>query len=254
MRRLYPPEEAGLLPAEPRSPFPDLALPSPPDDRPFVYVNMAMTLDGRVVTGSPKAGFLLSGSEGDRRGMSELRARADAVMIGAGTLRAENPVLQVRYEDLKERRKAQGQPDQPRPIVVTRSGHLDPNARLLQDPGAMILTTEEGKRALSSSVPSHVEVWAVGKSEVNLEEAVRLLHETGIEYLLVEGGPQVTHSFVAAGLMDEFFITMAPFLKAGEDVPTLLEGPAFSYDSLPRLTLLSITEDGGELYLRYGRG
>ena len=252
MRRIFPPKAAGSLPHQ--SPYYDVAFPEPPEGRPYAYVNMAMTLDGRVVTGNPKSGFLLSGSEGDRRGMAELRARADAVMIGAGTMRTENPVLHVRYDDLLHRRIAEGRSENPRYIIVTNSGKLDPHARLFFQSGVLIITNESGERAFPDELRPKVEIMVAGTTEVNLKDAVRRLRqEHDVRYLLIEGGPTLTHAALEEGCVDEFFLTIAPLMKSGTDVPTLLEGPAFPYGSLPRFCLHTIAEDGGELFLRYGR-
>ncbi|MBW3624684.1 MAG: dihydrofolate reductase family protein, partial [Armatimonadetes bacterium] len=252
MRRIFPPQSAGPLSHD--SPYYDVAFPEPTGERPYVYVNMAMTLDGKVVTGNPKGGYLLSGSEGDRRGMAELRARADAVMIGAGTLRAENPVLQIRYEDLRRRRMAEGRPEEPRYLVVTNSGALDPEARMFGRPGAMVVTSELNAPRLPEALTARTEILAAGFQAVDLRAAVsRLRQEHGIRYLLVEGGPTLTHACLAAHCVDELFVTLAPMVKSGTDTPTLIEGPAFPYGALPRFSLRSVAEDGGELYLRYGR-
>jgi riboflavin-specific deaminase-like protein len=234
------------------SPYPNLRLPDPPPDRPFVYVNMAMTLDGKVVSGNPKAGYLLTGSEGDRRGMAELRAAADAVIIGAGTLRAENPVLSIRYDDLRANRADEGKPENPRYLVLTGSGRLDPDARMFEQPGAMVVTSVDGSRAVPEKIRAKAEILVAGEKEPDLEEALRRLRaDHGVRYLLAEGGPTLTHALVARDFVDQFFVTLAPIVKSGEDTPTLVEGPAFPYDALPRFRILSISEEAGELFLRY---
>lgn len=251
MLRIFPPDDADRS-SDLRSPYADLEFPEPPEGRPYIYVNMAMTLDGKVVSGNPKSGSLLTGSEGDRRGMAELRARTDAVMMGAGTLRAENPVMNIPDEDLIERRRQAGKPDNPRYLVVTNSGRINPNARMFSQPGAMVVTSKAGETAIPSSVRETAEVLTAGDREVDLALAVQKLNaEYGVNYLLIEGGPTLTHAALSAQLVDEFFVTLAPLIKSGEDTPTLVEGPAFPFGSLPRLQLLAIAEDGGELFLRY---
>jgi riboflavin-specific deaminase-like protein len=213
---------------------------------------MAMTLDGKVVTGNPKAGFILSGSAGDRRGMAELRARADAVMMGAGTLRAENPVMKIAGEDLIERRRRKGKPDNPRYLVVTNSGKVDPDARMFSQPGAMVVTSEAGAEAISPELGEKADVLAAGVSEVDLALAAqKLKSDYAVHYLLIEGGPTLTHSALAAGIVDEFFVTLAPLVKSGKNIPALVDGPAFPFGELPRVELLSMAEDNSELYLRY---
>ena len=248
MRRLYPtPENAPIA-----SPYSDLLMPDPPEGRPFVYVNMAMTLDGKVTSGNPKSGSLLTGSEADRRGMAELRSLADAVLIGAGTLRAENPVMEIRDEDLRRRRIEAGRPETPRYGVVTRSGALDAGARLFAKPGSLVVTTTTGARRLPERVRAETEIVEAGTQSLDLQSAVgQLRTELGIRHLLIEGGPTLTHAFLERSLVDELFLTLAPVVKAGIETPTLVEGAAFAYGALPRFRLVSVSESGGELFLRY---
>jgi 5-amino-6-(5-phosphoribosylamino)uracil reductase len=184
--------------------------------------------------------------------MAELRARADAVWMGAGTLRAENPVMKIANEDLIERRRQAGKPDNPRYGVVTNAGRLDPNARMFSQPGAMVITSEKGGRALPSALRESVDVLQAGAETVDLALAARRLKsDYGVHFLLIEGGPMLTHAALSAQIVDEFLITLAPLIKSGAETPTLVEGPAFPFGSLPNLELLSIAEDDSELYLRY---
>ncbi|MGC8833385.1 MAG: RibD family protein [Armatimonadota bacterium] len=221
-------------------------------DRPYIYVNMAMTLDGKVHLGRP--GYLLSGSPADRRSMAELRAAADAVMIGAGTLRVDNPVLGVCFEDLREYRTALGMDVDPLPVVVTASGRIDENARVFRTGSgrAAVLTCSQADRSLLSVLEAEAEVLVVGDECVDLQEAVRVLgREFGVARLLVEGGPNLVANLLRERLVDEFFITLVPIVKGGKDTPTLVEGEGFGHRELPELELVSVLEAGGELFLRY---
>ena len=221
-------------------------------DRPYIYVNMAMTLDGKVHLGRP--GYLLSGSPADRRSMAELRAAADAVMIGAGTLRMDNPVLGVNFEDLREYRTAQGMGVEPLPVVVTASGRVDENARVFRTGfgRAVVLTCSQADKSRLSVLEVRAEVLVIGDERVDLSKAVRVLgREFGVARLLVEGGPELVFNLLRERLVDEFFITLVPVVKGGKDTLTLVEGEGFKYGELPRLDLVSVLEAGGELFLRY---
>lgn len=221
-------------------------------NRPHIYVNMAMTLDGKVHLGKP--GYLLSGSPADRRSMAELRAAADAVVIGAGTLRVDNPILGVCFEDLREYRTALGMDADPMPIVVTASGRIDENARMFCSGSsrAVVLTCSQADKSRLSVLEAKAEVLVVGSESVDLREAVRVLgRKFGIARLLVEGGPNLVANLLRERLVDEFFITLVPIVKGGKDVPTLVEGESIGYGELLKLDLVSVLEAGGELFLRY---
>lgn len=238
------------LQGAPEAVYGRLDLPPAPPDRPFTYVNMAMTLDGKVTVGRP--GYLLSGSPGDRRAMDELRAASDAVMVGAGTLRHENPVLRVRSADLREWRLSLGLRESPRYVVVTRSGSLPPDLRFFGEEGGVVVTRAGLDAAVLGGLESRAQVLACGEAEVDLAAALRRLRDDlGVRRLLVEGGPTLTFSLLAADLVDEIFVTLSPLLKGGRDTPTLLEGEGFAYPDLRRVRLLSAKHHEGELYLRY---
>lgn len=160
---------------------------SAPEDRPFVAMNFAVTVDGRATIGGVSGPI---GSPTDTAMLSGLRTRFDAVMIGAGTMRAE------RYSGLKKR------------LIVVESG---PDGR------------------------------------ADLPELLGSLRGEGIRALLCEGGPTLHATLLAAGLVDELFLTTAPKL-AGGDAPRIVEGELPRVDSLELAWLL---EHEGELFARY---
>lgn len=230
----------------------DMAFPEPAGDRPYTYVNMAMTLDGKVAVGN--RGYLLSGSAADRRAMDELRARADAVMVGAGTVRLDDPPLRVRSKDLRGRRAEAGLPEDPIAVVVTRSCSVSPTAKVFAGTaaGAVVITCAEAPDECRDALAKVARVLVCGEQEVDLKAAVAMLrHDLGVRRLLVEGGPSLVFSLLRDELVDELFVTVAPLIKGGRDTPTLVEGEGFEYGRMPRLSLLSARDAEGELFLRY---
>ncbi len=226
-----------------------LELPPPKENRPYTYLNMAMTLDGKVTLG--QWGKLLSGSPADRLGMDELRAVSDAVIIGAGTLRVEDPVMRIRTPRLREARIEKGMPPDPRYIIVTGRGELPPSARIFCEDYPLILTTVRGLDPLKP-LEGRAEIRVFGEERVNLGQALfALKEEYGIRHLLCEGGPNLAFEMIRESLIDELFLTITPFLKGGRDTLTLLEGEGFPPEKIPRLQLLSLREKMGELFLRY---
>jgi riboflavin biosynthesis pyrimidine reductase len=198
------------------------------EERPLVAMNFVTTLDGRA-TIEGRSGPI--GSDADTAMLAGLRGRFEAVMIGAGTMRAE------RYGPMK-------------PLAVLVSGRLDLpwDAPLFTATGSrvMIFTaaeTEPPETEASVEVVRH-------PGAVNLTEALRhLRRERGIRSLLCEGGPHLHQQLQADALVDDVFLTIAPKLSGGEG-PRILEGP------LPEvigLELAWLLEEKGELFARYRR-
>ncbi len=220
--------------------------------RPFVYANMAMTADGKITSaGRDHPRFT---SERDKKTMDRLRAEADAILVGAGTIRADDPPLRVRDEDMRRYRESLGKPPGLLQIVVSASLDLDPRARFLREEpsaGRILATVEEAPEARAARFAAVAEVWRVGCGRVDLAALFRRLHERGVERLLVEGGGELNWAVLEADLLDELYVTIAPCLLGGREAPTLLEGAGFAMDQRRRLGLVSVERHGDELYCRY---
>ncbi|HEV2413993.1 MAG TPA: dihydrofolate reductase family protein [Candidatus Dormibacteraeota bacterium] len=228
-----------------------------------MYSNFVTSLDGVVALGSePSAGSIISGrNEGDRFLMGLLRACADAVLLGAGTLRATPghrwtadhifPRMARSFADLRARL---GRKPQPRLVLITASGDFDASHPAVVD-GAMIITTNQGATVLEGKLPDSAEVLTIEKNgRVDLQHAVRELRSRGFDVLLTEGGPHLTGDLVRADLLDEAFVTISPVI-AGRDVETRL-GMVAGAELLPGRNLwsrlLSARRNGDFLFLRYG--
>ena len=221
-------------------------------ERPFVYVNMAMTADGKITSaGREYAAFT---SRHDKRTMDRLRAEADAVLIGAGTLRADDPPLSIRDPEMKALRARSGRPPELRTVVVSARLDLPFDGRFFQggDPALRIVATvedapEEGVRRLQG----RAQVWRLGRGRVDVVLLLARLKDAGVERLLVEGGGETNWSFFEADAIDELYVTVAPCLLGGRDAPTLLEGEGRRLADRRSLRLLSCEQVGEELYLRW---
>jgi len=222
---------------------------APAGARPHVALNMVCTADGRAAVAGRAAGI---GSPTDRLLMRQLRAQADAVMVGAGTLRAEalTPTVPASYAAA---RLARGQSAQPLGVLVSNSGRLplDRSFFTRADFARALITSAAGAAALAPAARAGLRVLIAGESAVDLAAALGALRaELGVRWLLCEGGPTLNHALLAAGLVDELFLTLAPKLAAGPG-PTIVEGAPFAPAAAPRLRLLTVHADGDELYLRY---
>ncbi len=217
----------------------------PHDDRPFVAMNFATTVDGRASIGGVSGPI---GSATDTAMLAGLRNRFDAVMIGAGTMRAERYGSLIASQEKRERRERLGLPHDPLMVIVSARLDLPWDAPLFTEGGGRVLIftaseAEPPETATSLRVVRH-------EGAVDLSEAMRhLRHERGIRALLCEGGPRLHAQLEAADLVDDLFLTIAPKLAGGE-APRIIEG------ELPRIAALELSwllEEDGELFARYGR-
>lgn len=229
---------------------------------PRLVANFVATVDGVVaIPDLPRSTKLISGgSRADRFLLGLLRACADVVLLGAGTLHAHpntvwtgqraHPDAAGAFADL---RRARMQSPAPQLVVVTASGHLDVDHPALQD-GALVLTSEHGARALAARLPERCSLLVAGDgTAVDLPAAMRMLHERGYRLVVSEAGPHLFGSLLAGDLVDELFLTQSPLL-AGRG-PTgrlgLVEGAALLPDLHRTARLLSVRRSADHLFLRY---
>ena len=206
--------------------------------RPTLAINMVATVDGRAAVNGSAVGI---GSAADHRLLFELRAEADAVMHGAGTVRAD-PLSARVPRDLVQQRVDRGQSPQPLGVIVTRSGNLPVPHPYYDSPTVIYVTSD---RPVAVDLPS-VEIRRVQ----TVENVVADLGRRGVTRILCEGGPTLNAALFAAALIDEIYLTLAPKLAGGLEPLTLITGPRF--DPMLRLELRSLVEREGELFLRYG--
>ena len=231
----------------------DDARPAPPG-RPWVLVNMVASVDGATNVGG-RSGKL--GGPSDRRMFRALRGCADMILVGAGTVRAEGYRPPRTPEDtIATRRRIDGQDERPRLVVVSASLNLDPKAPLFADREptdpppivATVTTAPASRRALLEPV---AEIVACGETRVDLTGLLAVLDNVGARTVLCEGGPDLNHQLVAAGLVDELCITVSPGLTGGVGGHhgSLLAGPPLSAPT--RLSLDRVLTEDGFLFCRY---
>lgn len=214
--------------------YPALAFPEAPAGRPYVFVNMAATLDGKILSGERDEPVGDLGSAFDHATMRQLEHAADAVLIGASTLRA-TPGLWYPAEKAR--------------VVVSASGRVDPRSRFFADaPDRAWLALPEGAPA-----PLSVQTLRFPGPEVDLGLLLARLREMGVARLLVEGGSELNAQLFALGLVDELFLTLVPKVKLGREVPTIAGGAPLPRGSLLGFERVSSRPHGEELFLRYRR-
>jgi riboflavin biosynthesis pyrimidine reductase len=227
-----------------------------------VYSNFVASLDGVVTLGAkPSAGSTISGKyPADRFLMGLLRACADAVLIGAGTLRATPghlwtpahvyPELATEFLAL---RSALGRSTEPQLVVVTASGELDASHPAMVK-GAIVLTTADGANAIGRRLPKSCEVVTLGTGKrLDVGKAMAGLRSRGLDVILTEGGPHLVGQLIEAGLLDEAFLTVSPVIAGRKDDKRL--GMVEGVELLPNRSvwtgLSSARRHGEYLFLRY---
>jgi riboflavin biosynthesis pyrimidine reductase len=264
------------------APYGRLGFPTAPAGKPWIYSNFVQSLDGIVsFKGKHAAGSDIARLQQDRWLMDLLRAHADAVLVGANTLRDETdlgdrprgPVFRIMDAELRRLRQKLGKRREMN-IIVTGSATLDLSAFRVFDGelvDAVVVTTKTGAQRLAEKqTQSHVRVIVAGEDKfVDLTAAAGLLRrELGVEYLLCEGGPTLYGYLSRAGLVDEKFVTMSPVEvgqlappeqeKSVADVrnpspyrPTTFNAPGFTFENAPWWRWMSCRRVADHQFSRY---
>ena len=214
-----------------------------PAGRPFVFLNMVTSLDGRAaVEGSTRR----LGGAADLALLLELRMLADAVLIGTGTLRAEGYDRLIRAPERRARRRSAGLAEDPPAVLISRGLDLPWEAGLFQSPEQPVLVYT-GADTAPPAVAARVEV--VRLEEPTPAAALADLRGRGVRALLCESGPVLNGALLAAGLVDELFLTLSPLLTGEPGAPRIVEGAGLPAPA--SLELRWACHHEGELYLRY---
>ncbi|MCW5851564.1 MAG: RibD family protein [Anaerolineae bacterium] len=237
--------------------------------RPYTFMNFATSRDGRVsfnLPGQSSGGDISDFNPHDQWLMGLLRARCDAVLMGDGTMRVVPDHLWTAEfiyppdaEAFAALRRAEGRAPAPLQVFLTLHGDLLAEAVVFDQPDfhIVIATTHHGAAAARpfQARPARVDILDLGEEGVDLPRLMTiLLNEYGVQSLLVEGGPRVYGALLAAGLVDDEFVTFCPIVvgmaPAAAPRPSLVEGVAFRPENAPRSRLLSLRRAGNHLFLR----
>lgn len=228
-----------------------------------VYANFVSSIDGIVALegGTAPSGGIISGrNEADRFLMGLLRAFADAVLVGAGTVRAEGGkalwtpeyIFPAAAEAFAELRRTLKREKAPRLVIVCGSTDLNPSERALEV-GALVLTTTACADRLRKVLPRASEVRAISETDpINTDDIFNTLHADGYRTILSEGGPQLFGQLVRDDRVDELFLTFSPVLEGRKSNESfgLIRGVAFGRTP-KRSRLLSVRRHESHLFLRY---
>lgn len=217
--------------------YEDLTFPKAPEDRPYSFINMVATIDGKTVIGDRDDSVVGLGSKTDQSLMDKIESASDAVLIGGQTLRATSkkwsPKARIR-------------------VGISKSGKVPFDSQFFADPtGQAYLACPSG---LVAELPDHVQRINAGKGEVDpVWLAKHLRTEMGVERLHILGGSETNAQFLSRNLVDELFLTIAPKVKLGRELPTYAGGDPLPMELLQGYELLEHHVVESELFLRYRR-
>ena len=217
-------------------------------NRPFVFINVATTADGKIDT-FERRGSAISSAQ-DKARVDRLRAESDAVMVGGRTLLDEDPKLTVKSEALRLERVARGLPPNPVKVGIVTRAELKPDSDFLSTGPARVViftTNRTSKEQLAFLRAQGVEVFVHEAERVNLTDALADLKGLGIRRLMVEGGATLNFELLRLGLVDEFSVYIAPMIFGGESAPTLAAGSGLERSAAVPLKLARVEQhaDGG---------
>jgi 2,5-diamino-6-(ribosylamino)-4(3H)-pyrimidinone 5'-phosphate reductase len=215
-----------------------------------VVVNSAISADGKLST-RERTQVEISGPDDFDR-MERIRAESDAVMVGVGTVLADDPSLTVDSDSLREQRTARGEPANPARVVADSRVRTPPDAGVLDDQAESYLLVSEA--APPDFVAQMEEVGATvipaGESRVDLAAAFETLADHGIDQLMVEGGGEIIYSLFEAELVDRLSVFVGPMIIGGREAPTLADGEGYVSD-FPELELETVERVDDGVVLRY---
>lgn len=219
-------------------------------DRPYVLLKCAMSLDGYLDDSSDKR-LLLSSPEDFAR-VDEQRAMVDAILIGAATIRADNPRLIVRSAQLRQQRVARGLPETPIKVTISRNGDLDPGLPFFTtgECEKIVYVTDPALDQARSRLGAVATVVGVG-DPVSLPRLLEDLRRRGAARLMVEGGSSIHTQFLIQDLADEIHVSVAPFFVGDSFAPRFVADGRFPFTSTRRMNLAEVGRNGDCAYLRY---
>jgi len=192
--------------------------------RPFVFINAAMSADGKIATIERKQTRISGSLDFDR--VDELRAGSDAVMVGIGTMLSDNPSLTVKSKERREKRRSNGLSENPARIVVDSLARTPIDADIFKKGAGkrIIAVSESAPREKVKLLSKHAELITIGEKRVDLRKLLALLKASGINRLMVEGGATLNWGLISGGLVDEIYTFVGNIIIGGKDAPTLVDG------------------------------
>ncbi|MDP9221706.1 MAG: dihydrofolate reductase family protein [Actinomycetota bacterium] len=219
-------------------------------DRPYTLLSCSMSLDGYLDSSTVQRLALSNDADFDR--VDAVRARCDAILVGANTIRKDDPRLLVRSAARRADRLARGLTQSPTKVTVTRSGRLDVDAQFFVtgDGDKLVYCPISAAPELRQRLGSRATVVETGP-DVDLERVGEDLSARGVNRLMVEGGGTINTQFLTAGLADELDLVVAPFFVGDPLAQRFVDEGRFPWSAQRRATLAEVRQIGDVVLLRY---
>lgn len=221
-------------------------------ERPYVTLSCAMSIDGYLDSAEPHRLAMSNAADLDR--VDDVRALHDAIMVGASTVRRDNPRLLVRDAARRARRRASGREESPAKVTVTASGDLSAEAAFFTTGGGprIVYCPRDREAELALRLGHRAVVVGLGEDCVTMSSLLEDLSERqGVRSLMVEGGGTVLTQFLGADLVDELHLVVAPFFVGETRAPRVVGPGAFPWTASRRARLAETCQIGDVVLLRY---
>ena len=220
-------------------------------DRPYTLLSCALSIDGYLGTATPRRLELSNDADFDR--VDAVRASCDAILVGAGTVRNDNPRLLVRSKARRDERTARGLPPSPIRVTVTERVELDARADFFTTGDTETLVYVASKRVVDAdSRLGPVATVVDGGNPIEMRTISEDLAARGVQRLMVEGGGKVHTQFLTDNLADELQLVVAPFFVGDSRAPRFVRDGRFPWNPDRRATLAEVRQIGDVVLLRYG--
>lgn len=218
--------------------------------RPYTILSCCMSLDGYLDDASDRRLLLSNDADFDR--VDELRSESDAILVGAATVRNDDPRLQIRSADRIARRRAGGRAPQPIKVTVTKHAELDPQAQFFTvgDGPKLVYCSSESLAVATELLGSRATV-VDGGCPVELATVSADLFERGVRRLLVEGGGEVHTQYLTEGLADELHLVVAPIFVGNAEATRFVGPGSYPFTGHDRAHLVETRPIGDVVLLRY---
>ncbi len=219
-------------------------------DRPYTLLSCGMSIDGYLGSAAPRRLELSNDADFDR--VDAVRASCDAILVGAATVRIDNPRLLVRSQNRREARKARGLPPSPIKVTVTERVELDPRADFFTTGDAEKLVYCASPRVVDARSRLGPAATVVdGGAQVKMRRLIEDLGARGVQRLMVEGGGKVHTQFLTDNLADELQLVVAPFFVGDSRATRFVNDGRFPWNPGRRATLADVRKIGDVVLLRY---